>query len=108
MILAGALIVVVTFVLIIKKYETRLVLFVSGLIMAACSGTPLDSIAAFSKAMVNNTVVTVTCTVMGFVFVLKYTRCDEHLVQLATRPLRKIPLFSFPARWLSRSSSMWP
>lgn len=59
-----------------------MVLFLSGLIMAILSGKAVGAIDAFSKAMVNAGLVTVICTVMGFAFVMKYTKCDAHLVHL--------------------------
>ena len=52
MVWVGAIIVVLTFAAIIKKYETRLVLFISGVAMAAASGKPMAAVDAFSKAMV--------------------------------------------------------
>ena len=63
MVWVGAIIVVLTFAAIIKKYETRLVLFISGVAMAAASGKPMAAVDAFSKAMVNPGLVTVICTV---------------------------------------------
>ena len=78
-----------TFAAIIKRYETRMVLFLSGLIMALVSGKPLVAIDAFSTAMVNPGLVTVICTVMGFAYVMKLTKCDAHLVHLLAGGLTK-------------------
>jgi len=78
----GSIIVLLTFVAIVKRYETRMVLFLSGLTMALLSGKPLVAIDAFSTAMVNPGLVTVICTVMGFAYVMKLTQCDAHLVHL--------------------------
>lgn len=89
MIWLGALIVILTFAAIIKRYETRMVLFLSGLIMALISGKPLVAIDAFGTAMVNPTLVTVICTVMGFAYVMKLTKCDAHLVHLLAGGLTK-------------------
>lgn len=80
MIWLGGLIVVLTFVAIIKRYETRLVLFLSGVAMAALSGKAVAAIDAFAAAMVNSGLVPVICTVMGFAYVMKLTECDSHLV----------------------------
>lgn len=82
MVWVGAVIVILTIVAIVKRYEVRMVLFLSGLIMAILSGKAIGAIDAFSKAMVNAGLVTVICTVMGFAFVMKYTKCDAHLVHL--------------------------
>lgn len=86
----GGLIVILTFAAIVKRYETRMVLFLSGLLMAALSGKPLVAIDAFSAAMVNSGLVPVICTVMGFAFVMKVTKCDAHLVHLLASPLAKL------------------
>jgi len=92
----GAIIVVLTFAAIIKKYETRLVLFVSGFAMALVSGKPLAAVDAFSKAMVNPGLVTVICTVMGFAYVMKLTKCDAHLVHLLAGALGKFRVILIP------------
>jgi DcuC family C4-dicarboxylate transporter len=92
----GAIIVVLTFAAIIKKYETRLVLFLSGFVMALASGKPLAAVDAFSKAMVNPGLVTVICTVMGFAYVMKLTKCDAHLVHLLAGALGKFRVILIP------------
>lgn len=89
MIWLGGLIVLLTFAAIIKRYETRMVLFISGLSMALFSGKPLVAIDAFGTAMVNPGLVTVICTVMGFAYVMKLTKCDAHLVHLLAGGLTK-------------------
>ena len=82
MVWVGAIIVLLTFAAIVKRYETRMVLFLSGVAMAALSGKPMEAVIAFSKAMINDGLVPVICTVMGFAFVMKLTQCDTHLVRL--------------------------
>ncbi len=89
MVWVGGLIVFLTFVAIIRRYETRMVLFLSGLLMAVLSGKWAAAFTAFSKAMVNEGLVPVICTVMGFAFVMKLTQCDAHLVHLLASPLTK-------------------
>lgn len=83
MVWLGGLIVLLTFAAIIKRYETRLVLLLSGVIMALFSGKAVVAIDAFQAAMINSGLVPVICTVMGFAFVMKFTKCDAHLVHLA-------------------------
>ena len=96
MVWVGAIIVLLTFAAIIKKYETRLVLFLSGVVMAALSGKPMDAVTAFSAAMVNTGLVPVICTVMGFAFVMKLTKCDAHLVHLLAGALGKFRVILIP------------
>lgn len=94
MVWIGALIVVLTFVAIIRQYETRMVLFVSGLTMLLLGSGLLKgfegAMDAFTKAMVNPALVTVICMVMGFAFVMKVTKCDAHLVHLIAGHLGKL------------------
>ena len=66
MAIAGGIIVVLAFVAIIKKYETRMVLFGTGLLMCIIGGVADSAITTFSKTMVHTTLVPVICTVMGF------------------------------------------
>ena len=97
MIWIGGLFVLLTFYAIIKRYETRMVLFTSGVLMAAVSGKLLAAIDAFTKAMVNNGLVPVICTVMGFAFVMKYTQCDRHMVQLLAGSIANMRFVLIPA-----------
>ena len=94
MVWIGALIVVLTFVAIVRQYETRMVLFVSGLVMMLIGSGLLKgfegAMDAFTKAMVNPGLVTVICMVMGFAFVMKLTKCDSHLVHLLAGGLGKL------------------
>ncbi|MDK2882920.1 MAG: C4-dicarboxylate transporter, DcuC family [Bacillota bacterium] len=90
MVFIGGLIVILTFVAIIKRYETRLVLFLSGLLMALISLNPLAAFDAFAKTMAHTGLVPIICSVMGFAYVAKATKCDQHLVRLLTEPLSKM------------------
>ncbi|OAM96379.1 C4-dicarboxylate transporter, DcuC family [Pelosinus fermentans] len=96
MVLLGILIVLLTFLAIIKRYETRLVLFVAGVAMALVVGKPLVAIDAFAKAMVNEGLVTTICTVMGFSYVMKLTGCDSHLVNFLTSLLKRFTFILIP------------
>jgi DcuC family C4-dicarboxylate transporter len=96
MIWLGGLIVLLTFAAIIKKYETRMVLFLSGLLMAILSGKPQEAITAFQAAMINGGLVPTICTVMGFAFVMRLTKCDSHLVHFLASPLTKFRAVLIP------------
>lgn len=106
MLLVGGLIVILTFVLIVKKYEARLVLFLAGLLMCLIGGLPGDVMKAFTKAMVNNSLVPTICTVMGFSYVMRLTTCDQHLVQSISGILKRgrailVPISFFLTWWTS-------
>jgi len=96
----GGIIVLLTFIAIIKKYETRMVLFLGGLIMAALSGHAAEAITAFSAAMINSGLVPVICTVMGFAYVMKFTKCDQHLVNFLAGNLTKFKMILIPGAML--------
>lgn len=106
MLFVGGLIVILTFVLIVKKYEARLVLFLAGLLMCLIGGLPGDVMKAFTKAMVNNSLVPTICTVMGFSYVMRLTTCDQHLVQSISGILKRgrailVPISFFLTWWIS-------
>lgn len=96
MIWVGFLILVLTFAAIIKRLETRMVLFLSGLAMAILSGQPLKAVDAFTAAMINTSLVPIICTVMGFAYVMKVTKCDMHLVQLLAGGIKRMSALLIP------------
>lgn len=106
MVWIGALIVVLTFVAIIKKIETRFVLFAAGLVMCIIGGDVETLMKAFTKTMVHGTLVPTICTVMGFSFVMNATLCDKHLVNALSGIMKKgraflIPLTFFLTWWIN-------
>lgn len=68
MIWLGLAIVIATFYAIIINYETRMVLFVSGALMAILGGGLVGAFNSFVKTMVEGGLVPTICTVMGFRF----------------------------------------
>ena len=95
MIWLGALIVVVTFAAIIKKFETRLCLLIGGFAMAIIAGKTMIAGKAFVDTMTSPLVITI-CSIMGFAYCMKVTKCDEHMVKLLTGGLKKFPLILIP------------
>lgn len=103
MIWIGLAIVLITFWLIYKNYEARLVLSLAGILMAiigqyVCGSSVSVSVAvnAFIKQLVNGGLVPTICTVMGFGYVMTYTKCADHLVNALVRPLTKVPVLVIP------------
>ncbi len=103
MIWIGLAIVLITFWLIYKNYESRLVLSLAGILMALigqylCGSSVSVSVAvnAFVKQLVNGGLVPTICTVMGFGYVMTYTKCSDHLVNALVRPLTKVPVLVIP------------
>ena len=89
LIVVGALVIAVTVYLMVKQYETRLILFCAGMFLAICAGQPMAPFKAFSHAMQENKLFEAIIAVMGFAFVMKLTLCDQHLIQALIKPLRK-------------------
>lgn len=103
MIRIGLAIVVVTFYLIYKNYEARLVLALSGLVMAfigqvvvGTNGGVSAAVDAFVKQLVNGGLVPTIVTVMGFGYVMTFTKCSDHLVNLLVKPLARVPVIVIP------------
>lgn len=90
MIYVGAVIVCITIYLLVKQYETRMVLFGSGLLMASLAMKPLAALDAFAKTMVSGGLIQAICSVMGFALVMKATECDKHLINSVANVLKKI------------------
>lgn len=103
MIWIGLAIVVVTFYLIYKNYEARLILALSGLVMAfigqvvvGTNGGVSAAVDAFVKQLVNGGLVPTIVTVMGFGYVMTFTKCSDHLVNLLVKPLARVPVIVIP------------
>lgn len=95
-IIIGLLIVTATFWLIIKSYETRLVLFLSGALTAVLGKDPGGAVNAVIKQFVNGGPVPTIRTVLGFSYVMTYAKCSDHLVAMMTNILKRVPLIILP------------
>ena len=93
---AALVVVALTLVALVKRYETRLVLCVSGLLMCIISLDPMAAYNQFAKSMTTGNLIQSICSAMGFAFLVSYTKCDIHLVQLLTRPMKSLGLFLIP------------
>ena len=97
MIWLGLVIVILTFYFIIKNFETRMVLFLSGVLMATLSGELVPAINAFIKQFNNVGLVNTICTVLGFSYVMSYTKCADHLIAVVTSVLKHCRFVIVPA-----------
>ena len=86
----GLIIILITIYCLMKQYETRLVLFVSGVIMALISGNLMVAFDAFSKSMKNANLIEPIIAAMGFAMVLQITKCDQHLIYLLAKSLKNL------------------
>lgn len=85
-----------TFGAIIKNYETRLSLFVAGIIMCFIGGNVVAGVDAFIKELTNAGLVPTICTVLGFSYVMEYTTCSRHMVYLISSILKKCKFLLIP------------
>lgn len=99
LILSGV-IVILTVYFLIKQYETRMVLFCAGVVLALMAGDFMGPLKAFSHAMLENKLFESIISVMGFAMVMKLTECDKHLINLLIKPLKKAGPLLIPATTL--------
>ncbi len=97
----GGFVVLITIYLMVKRYETRLILVCAGFVMALAAGMPMAPFKAFSHAMQESKLFEAIISVMGFAMVMKVTKCDQHLIQALVRPLRHAGGLLIPAATLA-------
>lgn len=93
----AVLVVIATIYCLIKRYETRLVLFTAGIFLCCITLQPMAALNQFAKSMTNSALIMAICGSMGFAYVVTFTSCDRHLVTLLAAPLKKLGLFLIPA-----------
>lgn len=101
LILIGSLVIIGAIYFLIKRKEARMVLFAAGLLMAIFAGKPMAAFDAFTERMSTAGLIEAILSVMGFAFVMKYTKCDLHLVKLVAGGLKKSNLFLIPGATLA-------
>ena len=87
---------ILTVYALIKRLETRLVLFTAGFVLCLVSMDPLSALNSFAKSMTNNSLVMAICSSMGFAFIANYTQCDRSLVHYLAAPIRGLGVFLIP------------
>ena len=87
---------ILTVYALIKRLETRLVLFTAGFVLCLVSMDPLSALNSFAKSMTNNSLVMAICSSMGFTFIANYTQCDRSLVHYLAAPIRGLGVFLIP------------
>ena len=56
----------------------------------------MDAFNGFAKSMTNSGLIMGICASMGFAYVSSYTKCDQHLVALLSKPIRGLGIFLIP------------
>ncbi len=93
----AVVVVIGTIYCLIKRYETRLVLFTAGMLLCCISLDPLAGLTQFAKSMTNSSLIMAICGSMGFAFVTTHTQCDKHLVSFLAAPLKYLGIILIPA-----------
>jgi len=87
----GAGIITFASILLIRRgADVRLILILAGLVISSLAAQPWAVFDAFQKAVGRGDIIGPICSAMGFAFVVKKTGCDQDMVRLLMRPLRKL------------------
>lgn len=93
----ACLIVIGAIYCLVKRYEARMVLFLSGMLMCLLVMSPMQGFNALSKSIAGAKVIETIAGSMAFAFVMQYTKCDQHLVHMLSNGLKKLgPAFLIP------------
>lgn len=92
----GVFVILVMVYLLAKRYETRMVLFGTGMALAIIAGKPMGAFASFTKALQDWRILEPIVASMGFAMVARATTCDKHLIALLANALRKAGPFLIP------------
>ncbi len=88
--LFAVLVIILTFVAILRRVEVRLALLVAGFVLTVTSWNLMAWSDAFIKSMTTAGLISVILPAMGFAAVMEMTGCDRHLVKLVTAPFIRV------------------
>ncbi|HTU17922.1 MAG TPA: C4-dicarboxylate transporter DcuC [Gemmataceae bacterium] len=90
LLLAGLGVIVVAVWAIVRRVDVRLTLLLAALALGCLAGHPEVIVQKFLSTLVSDRfVIPIACS-LGFVYVLRQTGCDQHLVHLLVRPIRRV------------------
>jgi DcuC family C4-dicarboxylate transporter len=88
--------ILVVTIFVIRGADVRMVLFLGALPLFLAVGRPAIFISKLAGEMANPATIVPICSAMGFAHVLRLTECDQHLVLLLVRPLRRMRALLVP------------
>lgn len=94
--LAGLIVIALAIYALTRQLDVRLVLALAGLALGAIKGVPMLIVQTFLATFSNGAFIIPICSAMGFAYVLKQTECDQHLVHLLVKPLRRAKMLVIP------------
>src|SRR5216683_5824018 len=92
----GVIIVAAAVWAIIKRVDVRLALLVAAFALGALGQDVPAIVRQFFLTLTNEQFVVPICCAMGFAYVMRLSGCDQHLVQLLVKPLRRFRLLLIP------------
>jgi len=92
----GLFMLILTVVGMVMRYESRLVLIVSGLVMGIAALEPMAVLNGMTEGMLRKNMILCICSVMAFAFVMRFTGCDKHLSHAVAKPLRYVRFLLVP------------
>ncbi|HEY7326210.1 MAG TPA: C4-dicarboxylate transporter DcuC [Gemmataceae bacterium] len=87
---AGLAVIAVALVFVFRGVDVRLVLLLAALALGGLAGHLEVIVQQFLATLVNEQFVIPLGCCLGFVYVLRQTGCDEHLVHLLVRPIQRV------------------
>jgi DcuC family C4-dicarboxylate transporter len=93
---ASLLVIALAVAAIVRGWDVRLVLGVSALTLGTFAGDPSPVVRTFLETFSSEKFVVPICCAMGFGFVLRQTGCDQHLVRLLMKPIRRVRFLLIP------------
>jgi hypothetical protein len=88
--LAGLVVIIAAIYAILRKVDARLALLLGALALGALSRQPMLIVRTFVSTFSSEQFLVPIGTAVGFGYVLRFTGCEQHLVQLLVRPLRRV------------------
>jgi C4-dicarboxylate transporter, DcuC family len=87
---AGLLVIAAAVWAIVRRVDVRLTLLLAALVLGCLAGHPEVIVQKFLTTLVSERFVIPLGCSLGFVYVLRQTGCDRHLVHLLIRPIRRV------------------
>ncbi len=94
--LLGILDILVVTVFVLRGIDVRMLLFLGALPLFLAVGRPAQMVTKLAAELANPATVVPICSAVGFAYVLRVTECDQHLVLLLVRPLRRMQAILVP------------
>jgi C4-dicarboxylate transporter, DcuC family len=92
----GLLVVAAAVAAIARRIDVRLVLFVAALALGGIAGNLGPVVRTFLTTLSSEQFIVPICSAMGFAQVLRHAGCDQHLVQLLVKPIRRVRVLLIP------------